>query len=322
MVPRWRVLVTDRAWPDLQLEQEILAPLGVELFEPGGVSEAQLVMAAAGADAIICNWAPVTSRVIEAATRCRVVCRSGIGLDNIAIAAASARGIPVTNVPDYCVTEVADHTLALLLAAARRVAFFHLRTKQGEYRLGAAPPPDRLAGKTLGLVGLGRIGAAVANRARAFGMTILGCTRSGSDPGVGCPVVPLAELLPQSDFVSLHLPATAANRHLLGPRQFEQMRPTAWLINTSRGTLVDEPALLRALRGNRLAGAALDVFDPEPPDLTQPLFRDERVIVTPHAAFVSPESLVELRTRVARQVAAVLSGDSPENIVNRQALSG
>ena len=322
MLPRWRVLVTDRAWPDLQLEQAILAPLGVELFEPGGVSEEQLVTAAAQADAIICNWARVTSRVIEAATNCRVVSRSGIGLDNIDIAAASARGIPVTNVPDYCVTEVADHTLALLLAAARRVAFFHWRTKQGEYRLGGATPPDRLAGKTLGLVGLGRIGAAVAHRARAFGMTILGCTRSGSDSGVGCPVVPLAELLSQSDFVSLHLPATAANRHLVGGPQFAQMRPTAWLINTSRGSLVDEQALFQALRENRLAGAALDVFDPEPPDLTQALFRDERVIVTPHAAFVSPESLVELRTRVARQVAAVLSGNRPENIVNLQALRG
>ncbi len=322
MLPRWRVLVTDRAWPDLQLEQAILAPLGIELFEPGGVSEKQLVAAAANADAIVCNWAPVTSRVIEAATNCRVVCRSGIGLDNIDIAAASARGIPVTNVPDYCVTEVADHTLALLLAAARRVGFFHVRTKQGEYRLGAASPPDRLAGKTLGLVGLGRIGAAVAHRARAFGMTILGCTRSGSDAGVGCPVVPLAELLSQSDFVSLHLPATAASRHLVGPQQFAQMRPTAWLINTSRGSLVDEQALWQALQENRLAGAALDVFDPEPPDLTRPLFRDERLILTPHAAFVSPESLVELRTRVARQVAAVLSGNRPENIVNLQALRG
>jgi len=320
MLPRWRVLVTDRAWPDLKLEQEILAPLGVELFEPAGVSEEQLVTAASRADAIICNWAPVTSRVVEAATPCRVICRSGIGLDNIAISAASARGIPVTNVPDYCVSEVADHTLALVLAAARRVAFFQVRTKQGEYRLQAAPPPERLAGKTLGLVGLGRIGAAVASRAQAFGMHILGCTRSGSDHGVGCPVVTLPQLLRDSDFVSLHLPATAANRHLIARTQFQQMRPTAWLVNTSRGSLVDEQALWQALQENRLAGAALDVFDPEPPDLQQPLFRDERLIITPHAAFVSPQSLVELRNRVARQVAAVLSGNRPENIVNPEAV--
>jgi len=316
MLPRWRVLVTDRAWPDLQLEQAILAPLGVELFEPGGVSEEQLVTAAAQADGIICNWARVTSRVIEAATNCRVVSRSGIGLDNIDIAAASARGIPVTNVPDYCVTEVADHTLALLLAGARRVAFFHWRTKQGEYRLGGATPPDRLAGKTLGLVGLGRIGAAVAQRARAFGMTILGCTRSGSDAGVGCPVVPMAELLSQSDFVSLHLPSTPHTRHLFRLAQFEQMRPTAWLINTSRGALINEADLHTALQRQLIAGACLDVFDPEPPDLRQPLFHDERVIVTPHAAFVSPESLVELRQRVAQQIADRLAGRRPENIVN------
>jgi D-3-phosphoglycerate dehydrogenase len=322
MMPRWRVLVTDRAWPDLEIEREILSSLAVELYEPPGNSEDALAAAAGRADAIICNWAPVTSRVIEAATRCRVICRSGIGLDNIAIPTASARGIPVTNVPDYCVREVADHTLALLLAAARRVAFFQVRTKQGEYRLSAARPPDRLAGKTLGLVGLGRIGAAVADRARAFGMQILGCTRSGRDHGVGCPVVPLPQLLQDSDFVSLHLPATAANRHLITRPQFQQMRATAWLINTSRGSLVDEHALGEALQENRLAGAALDVFDPEPPDLSRPLFRDERIIVTPHAAFVSPESLVELRTRVARQVAAVFSGSRPENVVNPEAVLG
>jgi D-3-phosphoglycerate dehydrogenase len=132
----------------------------------------------------------------------------------------------------------------------------------------------------------------------------------------------LTQLLQQSEFVSLHLPATAANRHLIGKPQFEQMRPTAWLINTSRGSLVDEHALWQALQGNRLAGAALDVFDPEPPTLAHPLFRDERVIITPHAAFVSPESVVELRTRVARQVAAVLSGGRPENIVNPLAVRG
>jgi D-3-phosphoglycerate dehydrogenase len=317
---RWRVLVTDRAWPDLEVEREILGPFAVELYEPSGLSEDALATAAARADAIICNWAPVTSRVIDSAAHCRVICRSGIGLDNIAIPAASARGIPVTNVPDYCVREVADHTLALLLAAARRVAFFQVRTKRGEYRLQAAPPPERLAGKTLGLVGLGRIGAAVASRARAFDMQILGCTRSGSDHGVGCPVVPLSQLLRESDFVSLHLPATRANRHLISRPEFQQMRSSAWLINTSRGSLVDEHALWEAIRENRVAGAALDVFDPEPPDLSQPLFRDERIIITPHAAFVSPQSLIELRTRVARQVAAVLSGTRPENIVNPEAV--
>lgn len=321
MAPRWRVLVTDRAWPDLAIERAILEPLGVELQEAPSTSEAVLADLAAKADAIICNWAPVTPRVVESATRCRVICRSGIGLDNIAIPTATQRRIPVTNVPDYCVGEVADHTLALLLACARRVGFFHVRTKQGEYRLQAPPPPERLAGKTLGLIGLGRIGAAVAHRARAFGLSILGATSSGRDHGVGCPVVPLQELLSRSDYVSLHLPATAATRHLMSRPQFEQMRPTAWLINTSRGSLVDEAALWQALQQNQLAGAALDVFDPEPPDLSQPLFRDERVLVTPHAAFVSPESLAELRTRVARQVAAVLNGERPENIVNPQVFS-
>ncbi|RPI91010.1 MAG: C-terminal binding protein, partial [Planctomycetaceae bacterium] len=253
---------------------------------------------------------------IESAPLCRVICRTGIGLDNIAVTTATARGIPVTNVPDYCVAEVADHALALLLAGARRIAFFHLRTKRAEYRLQAAPPPDRLAGKTLGLVGLGRIGSNLAVKARAFGISIVAHTPSGNDRGLGCPMVTLDELLERSDYVSLHAPACDATRHLIRLPQLERMRPTAWLINTSRGALVCEVDLWIALQRNLLAGAALDVFDPEPPDLSRPLFRDERVIVTPHAAFVSPESLIDLRRRVALQILDALQGRRPENVVN------
>ncbi len=311
-----RLLITDRAWPDTEIERQILVPLGIEVVEASATDEATLSAAAATVDAIACNWAPVTARVIEAATRCKIISRTGIGLDNIAIPTATARGIPVTNVPDYCVGEVADHSLALLLACARRVAFFQVRTKQGEYRLQAATPPERLAGKTLGLVGLGRIGSAVALRARAFGLNVIAQTASGSDHGVGCPIVPLDELLTQSDYVSLHAPATPATRHFIDLSRLERMKPTTWLINTSRGALVSEADLWTALQRNLIAGAALDVFDPEPPDLSQPLFHDERVIVTPHAAFVSPESIVELRTRVTHQVAAALRGERPENVVN------
>lgn len=311
-----RVLITDRAWPDTSVEQEILEPLGVSLIEAPDTLEQTLCRAAAEVDAICCNWAPVTRGVIETAARCRVICRTGIGLDNIAVDAATARGIPVTNVPDYCVSEVADHALALLLACARRVAFFHLRTKQGEYRLQSAAPPERLSGKTLGLIGLGRIGGGVAARARACGITVVAHTASGNDHGLGCPMVSLDELLERSDYVSLHAPANASTREMLRLPQFERMKRSAWLINTSRGALICEDDLWTALQRNLIAGAALDVFDPEPPDLTRPLFRDERVIVTPHAAFVSPESVIELRRRVAFQVRAILEGKRPENVVN------
>lgn len=317
-----RILQTDRAWPDSSIERRILEAAGIELVEAPTTDEATLAALAADAEGIITNWAKVTAPVIQSAKNCRVICRSGIGLDNIDVAAATARKIPVTNVPDYCVEEVADHALALLLACARQIAFFHLRTKQGEYRLQACHPMPRLAGKVLGLIGLGRIGASLATRAGALGMQIVGHTSSGKDHGVNCRMVSLDELLAVSDFVSLHAPLTDATRHLLRLPQFARMKRSAYLINTARGGLIDPADLAAALEQNLIAGAALDVFEPEPPDLALPLYRDERVIVTPHAAFVSVESLIELRERVARQASEAVQGRRPENVVNPAVYAG
>ncbi|MBI3866258.1 MAG: C-terminal binding protein [Planctomycetia bacterium] len=314
--PRYRVLLTDRAWPDTEVERAILSEIGAELVEPADAREDTLCKLAADADAIATNWAAVTAAVVRAARRCRIISRLGIGLDNIDVAVATELRIPVTNVPDYCIGEVADHALALLLACARNVAFFHVRTKRGEYRLQDGPGMPRLAGKRLGLVGLGRIAQGVAGRARALGMEVIAHTASGNDHGTGCPMLSLDALLAESDFVSLHVPLVPQTRHLLGLAQFENMKRSAYLINTARGGLIDHAALWVALERNLIAGAALDVFEPEPPDLSLPLFRDERVIVTPHAAFVSQESLIELRTRVSRQIVDVLSGRRPENVVN------
>lgn len=316
MPARFRVLQTDRAWPDANVERGILADCDAGLIEAPATDEATLSSLAADCEAIITNWAKVTPAVIRAARRCRVICRTGIGLDNIAVPVATELGIPVTNIPDYCVGEVADHALALLLACARDIAFFDRRTKRGEYGLQNAPPMRRLHGLTVGLVGLGRIGANLAPKARAFGLTIVAHTPSGNDHGTGCRMVSFEDLLAGSDFISLHAPLTETSRDIFRLPQFEKMRRHAYLINTSRGGLIDHADLWLALQYKLIAGAALDVFDPEPPDLSQPLFRDERVIVTPHAAFVSEESLIELRTRVSRQVVAVLSGGRPECVVN------
>lgn len=311
-----RALFTDRPWGNSDLEREILAPIGVEVIEAPNGDESTLVALAKEADAIATCWAKVTENVIAAAPRCRIICRMGIGLDNIALPAATARGIPVTNIPDYCIEEVADHTLALLLALSRNIGFYHLRTKRGEYDLKAGPPMRRLAGQTLGLLGLGRIGRRVAEKARGLGLRVIAHTRSGDDHGTGCPMVLLETLFRESDFLSLHAPLTPATRHILDEQALRQMRPHAVVLNTSRGPLIDPEALATALRENRIAGAGLDVFEPEPPDLSDPLYRDERVIVTPHAAFVSENSLTDLRQRVARQIAARLTGSVPENIVN------
>ena len=312
----FRVLITDRAWPDCTIEQEVLAGVGARVIEAASADESTLVELAADVDAIAACWAQVTPAVVDASPRCRIVARFGIGLDNIPVDACTARGIPVTFVPDYCIPEVADHTIALMLAALRGIASHHLRTKQGNYDLAAAPTPRRLSGLQLGLVGLGRIGRAVVPRARALGLRVVASTPSADDHDTGCPMLSLEELLRSSDVVSLHCPLSAPTHHLLNHTTLAWMRDDAVLINTSRGGLVDHHAVWQALKQQQLGGLAMDVYDPEPPDLSDPLFADERVIATPHAAFLSRESVEELRRRTAGQVADVLAGRMPEHVVN------
>lgn len=317
MTARFRVLMTDRAWPDADLERAVLAEADAELIEAPAADEATLAGLAHDVDAIATNWAKVTEPVIRACRQCRIIARLGIGIDNIAVDVATSLGIPVTNCPDYCVAEVSDHALGLLLACARRIGFFHLRTKQGEYNLAAAPPMRRLSVQTAGLVGLGRIGQTLALKLHALGLSLLAYTPSGSDHGTGCRMVSLPELFEQSDYVSLHAPLTPKTKHLVSGDLLRRMKPTAYLINTSRGALIDATQLWQGLEAGWLAGAALDVFDPEPPDLSEPLYRDERVIVTPHAAFVSQESLAQMRRQAMTQVVQALRGEPPNNQVNR-----
>jgi D-3-phosphoglycerate dehydrogenase len=319
-MPAFRVLITDRAWPDTAVERSVLAEANAELIEAPATDEATLTELAADVDAIATNWAQVTDKVIRGCPRCKIVARLGIGIDNIAVATATELGIPVTNCPDYCVSEVSDHALGLLLACARRIGFFHLRTKRGEYNLGAAPLMRRLSEQTVGLVGLGRIAQALTTKLRALGMTLLAHTPSGSDHGTGCRMVSLDELFSQSDYVSLHAPLLAETKHIVNATSLAKMKPTAYLINTSRGGLIDSAALWDALQANRIAGAALDVFQPEPPDLNEPLYRDERVILTPHAAFVSAESLDQMRRQAFSQVVQALRGERPNNLINPQIL--
>ena len=313
--PSFRVLLTDYAWPDVEIERGVLREGGAELIVAPASDEPSLCAAARETDAIMTCWAKVTAAVLAAAPRCRIVSRMGIGLDNIDLAACAQRGIAVTNVPDYCRHEVAEHTLALVLALVRNVALFHGQTKQGVYDLPAAPPMRRLAGQTLGIVGLGGIGREVAKRALGLGMKVIAAGRSRKDSMDGVAWREPGELLAESDFVTLHAPLNNETRHIINAAALAVMKPTAFLINTSRGGLVDHAALADALARNALAGAALDVQDPEPPDLSRPPFNDERMIVTPHAAFASEESLRELRTRAARQVVEYLQTEWTEYIV-------
>lgn len=321
-MPRFTAFYTDFPWPDVDVEREILSGVDCDIVVSPSNKEETLIQGArqADPDVILTCWAPTTRHVIDAAPKCRHVARTGIGLDNIDVAHCTAKGIIVTNVPDYCVQEVAEHAIAMVFALARKIAYCHAATKRGEYDLVDAQPIYRVSGMTLGVVGLGKTGALAAQKALGLGMRVIGTNRSGAAPQ-GVRWVPLEELLRESDVVSLHCPLSDETREIIGRRTLALMKPTAFLINTSRGGLVDHDALAEALAEGKLAGAGLDVQVPEPPGLASPPYNDPRVIVTPHTAFCSPQAIRELRERVARQVAAYLRGETPENLVNPEAIA-
>ena len=321
----YSVLMTDRPWPDDSIERAILEAAGCELTIADADDEQTLCAAVGDADAIATCWAKVTPAVLEAAPRCRHVARMGIGLDNIALDAATERGIPVTNVPDYCVEEVGDHAMALLLALARKTSFYDRQLAGGVYDVNAGPPMRRLSTQTIGLVGMGRCGQAMSRRAAGFGVRQIGWSPSGDNRGCDVEMVPFDRLLTEADFISVHVPLSDdpehGTRHLFDAAAFEAMKPSAVLINTARGPVIDEAALLVAVESGQIAGAGLDVYDPEPPDLDSPLLQHDRIVTTPHAAFVSVEALAELRERVARQIVAIKEGQPAESIVNGVSVS-
>ncbi len=319
-MPKFRVLLTDYAWQDLEIERRILAEIDAELIVAEKQDMESLKALAGPVDAIMTNWAKVPEAVIAAAPGCQIVARLGIGLDNIDVAYCTRNKIPVTNIPDYCLIEVAEHALAQLLSMARKIAFYHYETQNGRYQLQSGRPLRRIEGQTLGIIGLGNIGRRLAQKALGLGMKVIAYSRSRKDPMPGVAFAEIDELLAQSDYVSLHTPMAPETRNMMNAARLAKMKPSAYLINTARGGLIDHAALAKALEAGHLAGAALDVQDPEPPDLSQAPYNDPRVLVSPHAAFVSVESLEDLRSRVARQVATRLTGGRPESVVNPEVL--
>lgn len=318
------VLITDYAWPSLDIEREILAAAGAELLAAKSGDEAELVQLAPQADAILTNWKKVSPAVVRAATRCLHIGRYGIGLDNIAVDVATECGIVVTNVPTYCVEDVAEHTIALVLTLARKTAFYDAAVKAGRWQIQEGWALRRVAGRTLGLIGFGKIAQAVAKRAAGLGLRVVAVSPhldAAIAQAHGVTVVALETLLRESDFVSLHCPLTGATRGLLNEARLRQMKPSSFLINTSRGAVIETAALRRALGEGWIAGAGLDVMPQEPPDFSEPLLKFSNCVVTPHAAFYSEESIRELQTTAARQVADALSGRRPPHIVNPQVLN-
>jgi D-3-phosphoglycerate dehydrogenase len=317
------VLVTDYAWPSLDIEREVLAGAGAQLIVAETGVEAELVELAAGVDAILTCFGPVTAAVLDAAPRCRVVARYGVGLDNIDTGRAGELGMLVTNVPDYCIDEVSDHAAALILALARNVVVFDRDVARGNWDNTARGPMHRLRGRTLGLVGYGAIGRRLADKMRVFGMQVLAYSPSlRASPGNGMRVAAsLDELLARADVVSLHAPLTPATRGLIDARALRLMRPGSYLVNTARGAIVETAALADALHSGHLGGAALDVLPTEPPDRDDPIFGAPNLIMTPHAAFDSVEAVAELQRKAAGNVADVLLGRCPAYLTNPQVLA-
>lgn len=313
------VLITDIAWPDLDIEQSVLAEVGASpvLAETG--DEAELIALAPSADAILTCWKPVTPAVLRAAPRCLTVARYGVGLDNIPVDTATELGMVVSNVPDYCTGEVADHTMALVLAHARRITGFAAATAAGQWDNRSQKPMHRLRGQTFGLIGYGRIAREVAVRAQAFGYAVVAYSpsRAGAPAENGVEFTSsLDNVLRTADVLSLHLPLTESTRHIIGAAELAAMKPNALLVNAARGALVDQDALVDALARESVGGAALDVADGEPPAEGNPLASMPNVIMTPHTAFDSMEATAELRETAARNVDIVLAGRVPASIVN------
>ena len=312
-----RVLITDVPWPDLEVERSVLGPAGCELVRASANDEATLIREVADADALLTHWAKITPAVLESGRKLALVARMGTGVDNVDLPAAARLGVPVSRLPDYCVPEVADHTLALLLAVRRDVVGSALAVRGGEWDPDRASGLRRIGGDVLGLVGFGRTAAAVRDRALAFGLTVLGFNRSGDDRGTGCEMVSLDELLRRSDVVSIHAPLTDETRRLVDAGFLSRMKPGAALLNLARGGLVDADAVFAALDSGRLSGVGLDVFETEPPAGPHPLLSHPRAVVTPHTAFASRNSVTELRRRAAGQVVDALAGREPEHLADR-----
>lgn len=310
------VIITDLDHPGVAEEEAELAPVGARLLVAQCRTEQDVLASCREADGLIVQYAPITAAVFTGLPRLRVVARYGVGVDTLDVAAATARGVIVANVPGFCTEEVASHALAFLLAWHRKVVRFERAVKAGRWDFALAGPTPRLRGQVLGIVGVGRIGSALARMAAPLGLTTWGHDPYRSEFPPSVRRVPLDELAAGADYLSVSCPLTAETRHLINAAVLRRMKPTAFLINTARGAVVEEEALVRALKEGWIAGAGLDVLEREPPAPDTPLLGMENVLLTPHAAFYSLGSLSEVKRRAAAAVAAVLRGERPESVVN------
>jgi len=321
---KFKIVITDTVREDINTELGVLKTgLGEEIeIEKYQIKNSKdIIDKVRGCDGIITCYALIGREVIETLEKCKIIARYGIGVDNIDLDAASRKKIYVTNVPDYCIEEVSDHTIALILALVRKIKIL----EGGVYKwdLNIARPIKRVSELTLGIIGFGKIARAVAKKARAFSFRVIAYDRYVDDEGVyssiGVKKVEFEYLLSESDVITIHVPLTDETRHLISTGEFNLMKKRPFIVNTARGGIIDERALIKALNEDKVSGAGLDVLEDVPPSEDNPLLKMKNVVITPHAAFYSEGSIEEMERRAAEEVVRALRGEKPINIVNREA---
>jgi D-3-phosphoglycerate dehydrogenase len=317
---KFKVVVTDYEYATLAPEQEVLSQVdGVEFIAVQCKTEDEVIEAAKEADGLINQYAPITRKVIESLPNLKVISRYGVGVNTIDVDAATEHGVMVGNVTDYCMDEVSDHAFALLMGCARKVVLLNQAVKKGNWDFKESVPIYRLRGRVLGLIGLGRIPQSLATKAQAFGMKVV-----AFDPfvpklvaeGLQVELLELNELCAQADFISVHAPLIESTEGMIGEEQFKAMKKEAFIINTARGPIIDEQALIIALQQGEIAGAGLDVIEEEPIRKDNPLLKMDNVILNPHVAWYSEEAQLELKRKTAQNVVDVLSGFYPSYLFN------
>lgn len=317
---KFRVLVTDHGFPNLRHEESAFAAIGAELVVAQCKTAAEVSAVAREADALLVQWAPVPAEVIAVLARCRIIVRYGIGVDNVDLAAAKARGIPVCNVPDYGIHEVAEHAVALGLALARQLPQIDRRLRSGKWKITPDKPMPALREMTFATAGFGRIARTAHEMMRGFGSK-----RIAYDPYVaaeamttaGVEKVDLGQLFTRADILSLHLPLSAETKHFVNAARLAQMKAHAIVVNTARGPLVDTVALAAALQGGVIAGVGVDVYEKEPLEQDHPLLACPNALLTSHVAWYSETSIPRLQQLAAEEVVRALRGEPLKNQVNR-----
>ena len=313
------VIVADCDHQSIDIEKAVLADICPELPWLKCRTEDELIAQCADGEGIIIMYAPMTRRVMQTLKHCKIIARYGVGVDSIDLKAAADLGIVVSNVPDYGTHEVSDHALAMMLCLTRKVAMANSLVKAGQWDFRLMHPIHRHQVQTIGVIGLGRIGSAMAHKTHAMGMKVVAydpLVKPERVPGY-VTLVSLEELLRESDVVSVHCPLSDSTRNLLDEKKLGLMKPSAYLINTARGAIVNEVALEKMLAEKRLAGAAMDVLSREPGTVDHPLFKHQNFLCTPHMAWHSEESNEELKRKAAEEVGRVLRGEAPLYQVNK-----